>query len=455
MNVIIDVLSRINDGDTIDYEKIIEIPEDLSEKEQKSYKKEKINEIRTLIKDFPLFLKLDGTGLKIKRNEINSDIDKLLNRLTTYFQNDKTYYADKNRNAYSKAKFPFIEAPVENGYLNSAILNKEDKIDFVGNSANSQYYKLLARLISNDGKYLLAKYDIENYPSDFKNRIEQIEKWYKDLDKKDNEIFLDDYTAQILFPFEDSYISITPVQNMALVNKVIKTSQKLNDEYFESNKELKKQIVSLEKEITKISIKLKKELSKKQVVSNTVDLFREEIKKKKEDLKTLKEKDRLSVNIKRTSWQQMNSKTQNLSLNAPAAKNGIFLADAPNYNFEIASEVFQDIDFEKYIDKNIRNLYYMSKNFRKICDRFYELIHIYGNIEKDLNADEKEKLSSLFIKTYNYFLKAVDVKKIDDVFLEIFIKKIVDNSKKYKLTLAHTTKIFFMEKLKELNNEQN
>ncbi len=454
MNIIVGVLSRLGDGDVIDYEKIIDIPEDLSEKEQKSYKKEKTKEIKALVKDFPLFLKLDGaTGLKIKRSEINSNIEKLLNRLTTYYQNDKTYYADKTRDAYSKAKFPFIEAPVENEYLNSAILSKEEKIDFVGNSAYSQYYKLLARLISNDGRYLLPKYDINDYPSDFKNRIEQIEKWYKDLDKKDNDVFLDNYTAQVLFPFEDSYVSITPVQNMALVSKVIKTSQKLNDEYFETKKELKKELASLEKEIVKLLTSLKKELAKKQTDADMVTTLKKEISEKKELLSVLNEKDKSLANIKRTPWQQMNSKTQNLSLNAPASKNGIFLADVPSYSFEIASEMLQDKDLKKYISKNIRNLYFMSKNFKKICDNFYELIHVYGNVNKDLNVDEKEKLSSSLVKAYNYFIKAVDIAKIDEEFIKIFLGNLKDNCKKYKLTFAHTTEVYFIEYLEGVSHE--
>ena len=454
MNIIVDVLSRLSDGETINYEQIIEVPKNLSEKEQKSYKKEKTNEIKALVRDFPLFLKLDGaTGLKIKQSEINSNIDKLLDRLTTYYQNDKTYYADKTRDAYSKAKFPFIEAPVENEYLNSAILSKEEKIDFVGNSAYSQYYKLLARLISNDGRYLLPKYDINDYPSDFKNRIQQIEKWYKDLDKKDNDVFLDNYTAQVLFPFEDSYVSITPVQNMALVNKVIKTSQKLNDEYFETKKELKKEVASLEKEIVKLLTSLKKELAKKQTDADMVTTLKKEISEKKELLSVLKEKDKSLANIKRTPWQQMNSKTQNLSLNAPASKNGIFLADAPSYSFEIASEMLQDKDLKKYISKNIRNLYFISKNFKKICDNFYELIHVYGNVNKDLNVDEKEKLSSSLVKAYNYFIKAVDIEKIDEEFIKIFLGNLKDNCKKYKLTFAHTTEVYFIEYLKGVSHE--
>ena len=454
MNIIVGVLSRLGDGDVIDYEKIIDIPEDLSEKEQKSYKKEKTKEIKALVKDFPLFLKLDGaTGLKIKRSEINSNIEKLLNRLTTYYQNDKTYYADKTRDAYSKAKFPFIEAPVENEYLNSAILSKEEKIDFVGNSAYSQYYKLLARLISNDGRYLLPKYDINDYPSDFRNRIEQIEKWYKNLDKKDNDVFLDNYAAQVLFPFEDSYISITPVQNMALVSKVIKTSQKLNDDYFETKKELKKEVTSLEKEIVKLLTSLKKELAKKQTDTDIVTTLKKEISEKKELLSVLEEKDKSLANIKRTPWQQMNSKTQNLSLNAPASKNGIFLADVPSYSFEIASEMLQDKDLKKYISKNIRNLYFMSKNFKKICDNFYELIHVYGNVNKDLNVDEKEKLSSSLVKAYNYFIKAVDIAKIDEEFIKIFLGNLKDNCKKYKLTFAHTTEVYFIEYLEGVSHE--
>jgi len=452
MDVIVDVLSRISDGGTIDYEKIIETPDDLTDKEQKSYKKEKIDEIKTLIRDFPLFLKLDGaTGLKIKRSEINSDLAKLLKRLATYYQNDKTYYSDKTRNATSKAKFPFIEAPFEEDYLNSGILNKEEKVDFVGNSAYSQYYKLLARLISNNGKYLLNKYDVKKYPSDFQNRVKQIEKWYEELEKKDSEAFLDDYTAQILFPFEDSYISITPVQNMALVSKVIKSSQKLNNEYFDLKAEIKKEKLSLEKEINKLSVNLKKALAKKQIDENIVISIKEELKQKKENLRKLSEKERALVNIKRTVWQQMNSKTQNLSLNAPASKNGIFLADAPSYNFEIASDILQDIDFEKYVDKNIRNLYYLSKSFKKVCNTFYDLMYLYGNINKDLNADEKERLTSSLIKAYNYFIKAVDIEKNDSNFIDIFLRKLVESSQKEKaLTLMPSTRNYFKEKLEEL-----
>jgi len=449
MNVITDVLSRLEDGEVIDYEEVIDVPDDLSEKEQKSYKKEKINGTKALVRDFPLFLKLVGTtGLKIKRSEITSDNNKLFNRLSIYYKNDKTFYVDKTRNASSKAKFPFIETPAEDGYLSSATLGKEKKIDFVGNSACSQYYKLLARLISNDGQYLLPKYNIEDFPSDFQNRIKQVEAWYRSLDKKDNDAFLDDYTAQVLFPFEDSYVSITPVQNMALINNVIKTSQKLNNDYFETKKEIKKEIGVLKKEIAKLFTSLKKQKD-----INAVTTLKKEISDKKKLLNELNEKDKLLSNIKRTPWQQMNSKTQNISLNAPATKNGIFLADAPSYNYQVASEMLQDKNLSNYIAKNIRSLYFMSKSFKKICDNFYELMHVYGNISKDLNIDEKNKISSLLKRSYNYFIQAVDIETINKEFIEIFLDQIVSNCKKYDLTLVHTTKVYFIECIEGAINE--
>jgi hypothetical protein len=344
----------------------------------KEGKKEQEQLFKEVVKDFPLLLKVEGTtGVTIKRSEINTGFDELTKKLDLYYTH-KTYYTDKPRNAQSQTKYPFKASKGVENCISSNILSKEQKIDFVGNAAYSQYYKLLLKLISNDGKYLDSKYDINDLPKDVQTRIKQIEEWFKSKQQeKEQDGFLDDYTAQILFPYGDSYISISPAENMSLLKEIISLTSKISKDNFEKKKEIISQKKKLESQILKIQIKKARKtaditlsfdekkvkelniskqianLIKKNLSNEDINIYIENVEK----IKVLDEQLKSMPYIQTTKWQQMISKPQNISLNAPSFKAGFLLAQAPNFDLEKIEEYFSKQNLSLYMPKTLQYLY--------------------------------------------------------------------------------------------------
>ena len=456
------IFNKLHSDNVIyDFSKDISVPETVTEKKDiQKYIKDEEQQIKDIVKDFPLLLKIDGTtGVKIKRSETLTDIQLLINKLETC-NAQKTYYSDKIRFSSSKTIYPFNSPDIKPNYLNSAILSKDEKIDFCGNAAYSQYYALITRMITNNGKYLKDDYVLSDLPLEIQKRIKEIEKWYRDSKNNVVEPFIDDHAAQILFPIDNgTYISITPSESLPMIKKVIAVSQKISNKNFLERKQLKSDIDKISKKINSLKAKnttiLKKktktkkglieivydkEKCKELKIENFIEIIIQnsnnqknindyidntlQLKELHEELEVLKERLKNVPILKKTTWQQMISKVQNISKNAPASKNGIFLAEAQNLDKSFSRELSAKHSLINYVKKNLNHLFYKSKTFQEMSLKIFKNLLIYVNKDKDMNADEKQRLNNSIANSFKYFLSQDKV--IDDICTRYSLEKIVE-----------------------------
>ncbi|WP_457744441.1 hypothetical protein [Sulfurimonas sp.] len=435
--------------------KVDEKLHDFSQNREESVdKKEYESLVKSVVKDFPLFLRQSGTTIKIRRSEINSDLEKLLIKLDLYY-NHKTYYTDRLKSASSKTKYPFSCASYEKNSINLAMVEAEDRVDFVGNAANSQYYKVIARLISNNGRYLKNDYNIEDFPIDFQNRITKVEKWFIDIFKRNSvdKIHIDNSTTQILFPLGNSYISVSPAESMALLNTLMQSTKAFNNTYFEQKKKIEQQLLKLTNVNSKIRSKKVKKV--KDFVSDDENLLVERLcDEDKKEVATLKnnnvsfqerslfidnclsiyelqkQRERL-VFVKTTKWQSMIGKPQNVSLKTPASKSGFLYAEMPNFD-AIAMEKFmlQSPLFD-YVQRNIKNLFFKQQTFKKLVMSANDNFSLFSDQEKDMNIRDKDKSKRDVLNLFKYFLSQ---KNIKDDLMQKCLENDEDSSYSKKLT---------------------
>jgi len=378
------------------------------------------DEIKEIVRHFPLLLKANATYKNIEYAKI--DIDKLKQIMPKCY-NDKTYYTDRFIDANSKTKYPFKTPNIKiKNYISSSILDTEEKIDFIGNAGYSQYYKAIAKLLSNDGNYLneeLQKIK-DDFPEFVQNSIHIIEQAYSEIDKSIvNPEKIDGTTTQILFPKDDSYISISPAQSMPLLSKVINTVQAKRQHNQQERKEALKKI------------KVKQTLLKKLLKEKN----EKEISSVQEEIKSLEVE---YFMLKTAKWQQMISKAQNISLSAPSKKDGIFLAQTPNYDDDVAKDIFMQNDYSAYITKEIKTLYFKSIRFKNTIDKLLENLEKQIPKEESINKKQKDMQKDLFVKSFKLFLpkiKMQDKKEVAEVFLTTILgfKKLnLDLSAEYK-----------------------
>lgn len=411
-------------------EKLYDFSED---REESIDKKEYESLVKSVVKDFPLFLRQSGTTIKIKRSEINSDLEKLLTKLDSYY-NHKTYYTDRLKSASSKTKYPFCSASYEKNSINLAMVEAEDRVDFVGNAGNSQYYKVIARLISNNGKYLKNDYNIGNFPIDFQNRITKVEEWFSDISQRESvsKIHIDNSTTQILFPLEDSYISVSPAESMALLNTLMQSTKAFNNTYFEQKKKIEQQLSKLINANSKIRSKKAKKAKNLfdedeiLLVERLCDEDKKEIVILKNNNVSYKDRSLFIANclsiyelqeqrvhlafVKTTKWQYMIGKPQNVSLKTPASKSGFLYAEMPNFD-AIAMEKFmlQSPLFD-YVQRNIKNLFFKQQTFKKLVMSANDNFSLFSDQEKDMNSRDKEKSKRDVLSSFKYFLSQKNIK---------------------------------------------
>jgi len=281
---------------------------------------------REIVKDFPLLFKVDTTYKKIEFRATKDIQDNLIEKKLNLALESMAFYTDRIYDAYSITKSPLLKAiEVPKNYLSSSLLTDDELYDFIGKPQLSAYSKTIKILISNNGKYLNDReYNIDDLPLEIKDLIELFEEWYfNTISNKDvtepNEILLDNSTSQVLFPYEDNYISISPVHSLGFVKRVIQTNQNI------------------------IFNKDKKDKNK-------------------------------SNFIKITTWSSMVGKVQNISLNAPSSKKGIFLAEAPSYNNIYAKKILFNENLNIFIKKELENLVYRSDIFKNMIISFYNYL---------------------------------------------------------------------------------
>jgi len=365
-----------------------EIPADvISSEDYKKY-------ISEIISDFPLVLKWK-TGDKLPMlSGVNDLNEKILGKLTSSVS-CMTYYSDKIFNPYSKTVYPLkkaINAP--DGYLCSSILRDEEICDFSGNAGDFQYYKTVKRIFIKKGEYLSNEYDKETLTVFAQKRIELIENWYTNTVFGNIEPFINENTAQVLFPINNTYISISPAQSLGMITKVIESVKEFKNEQFISLKELKKREKTNLSHINKAS-KLKTE--NKELIA---------------DLKTENKNITLEISkipfIKTTTWQALVSKVQNFGLLAPSSKKGIFLAEAPSFDQTFSNSLSIDYDGVRFLTNDFKNVYFNSKRFKELVDCLNSELKNYSKKEVSLNKREHGVLLNKVRSTYKYYLAATN-----------------------------------------------
>lgn len=365
------------------------IPIEITETDE--YKKE----ISKIIQEFPLILKGDSGFKNPMLNEITTE--KMLKGLNTSV-NDKTLYTDKMMNAYSKTKYPFQKVLLkQNNYIYSSILNDDEIYDFVGNAAFSPYYKTIKRLLVNNGSYLTEEYKNLNLPDFVKERIEIIEEWFKTI-IFETEAYIDNYTTQTLFPLNNSYVSISPAQSLGLVAKIISKSREFSNENYKIKQELQK--------------KFKKEFKALATLKKKPKVSKKEIKEQKDKVDSLKKEINSIPFIKIATWQKMVGKIQNFGLLAPAAKKGIFLADAPNYDLVTSQSLWaKNYDIDNFIRSTLKDFYYKNKTFQTKADKFINMLIEYSDKDKSINKEIKDKQYNFFLVLFKEYYQRKDIKK--------------------------------------------
>lgn len=339
--------------------------------------------IKEIVQDFPLLFRADISYNKISFRAYKDIRDNKIERNLNLALSSISFYTDRIYSADNSTNHPLlkaIEAP--KNYLCSSLLDNKELYDFIGKPQLSAYSKTIKILIERNGKYLNDKeYNIEEFPLIIRNLIEIFEDWYSNNidnikgDKK--EVVIDNSTQQVLFPYEDSYISISPAHSLGMVAKVIKTNQEIT---FDKNK------------------------------------------------------DKNSF-IRQTTWSAMVGKVQNISLNAPASKKGIFLANAPSYNISYVKELLFNEDLNKFIEKELNYLVYRSPIFKNMIISFYsfldKLIENNDLIVSKTMIKQDEKISAIF----NFFrkqknneerYKTLDIKEFVSVFIDNIFNLKVD-----------------------------
>ncbi|MEA2019231.1 MAG: hypothetical protein U9N59_12355 [Campylobacterota bacterium] len=423
-------------------------PIPLEIKESDEYKKG----LTEIIQDFPLILKGDaGYKNPILRDDFNNN--DLVAKLEIC-KKDKTLYSEKMINPYGKAKYPLTKAlKKQKNYICSSVLNNEDIYDFSGNAANMQYYKTITKLLVNNGSYLSSEYKDIELPTPVAERIKAFEKWFDSTQFK-VEGHIDNYTTQVLFPLNDSYISISPAQSFGLIKKIIAKNREFSEENSSSRKELNKQRKSEFSKMTK--------LKKKSKSKENDDL----IKQLSLDIKLIDEKLNSIPSIKTTTWQQMVGKIQNFGLLAPSSKKGIFLADAPNYDLEVSQELFAQYDTANFISKSLKNLYYKNEIFKDKADKLLDILLEFSDKEKTINREMKDVQFNSFATVFKFYYNQPSVKKDLDINMDLedtegivstFLINFLELKKDTKVVLHYnTTKKFYdfiLQSVKEQKNE--
>ena len=388
-----------------------------------------------IVFDFPLMFESESAFKSEKLTE-----QEIFSSLTEYVKH-MTFYNDKIYNVNSKTKFPLSKSIVEipKQYISSSRLNKEEIIDFVGNAANSQYYKTLKRLIVQDGKYLKdgEGYVFDNLSSFVQNRIKIFEKWYSQSINVIQKGFLDTTnTQQIMIPINGSYISVSPAQSMGMVRKVMESNREFSNNNFElrkkKNEEMKKIISSI------------KSLSKNK--EKTAD-FKASLKALSEELKAKQEEISQIPFLKTAQWQTSFSKPQLLGMVAPSFKRGIYLADMPNYNVESAKKIHFEKAFQSFIKKVLIGLKHIDKSdaekenlFKILEGKLSVLLEKYKIEDVVINSTDKNSVIRYILILFSIFKRTMKKDKRD-------IDKFTNEKKEEVL-------VSFISYLKELADNQ-
>lgn len=349
--------------------------------------KEFVKISKNVIFDFPLILE-SITKLKSSDIEDNEIVDKLETSSM-----DMIYFSDKTRYAGNNGRTPAIQSiykPIS--YLSTHSLSKNDLIDFSGNAANAQFYKVIKNLMISEGIYLSNDYKGLVLCNSLRKRIIAFENWYKNFSLK-QEISIGDRTSQIAIPFntDTGYVMISPAQSMGMINRLIRENRIFKNEIYENRVEIKKEIKILESKMTKIKDK-------------NSDGFKE-----LKDLLDIKKVDEKSLPfLKMVRWQEGFGKTRNLSLMASSLKDGIFYATAPNVNFEYNQHFLAKNNVSVLCKQTFKNLYFKNKSFKESCNNLRIFLDKAVQVSFTTNAQNKEKIYSNF----EYFITSI--LKVDD-----------------------------------------
>ena len=370
----------------------------------KPFLKAKLDKI--FISDYKIF------NIKIEDLTDKEDIISFFNKIYQH----RYIYTNRDQNIFDNTDFPKNQIEKENNYLSTADLTIDEKVDFKGNASLGSYYKFMI-LVESKKEDLRKNTFLEDISCGvyFENIFKVIENNYSKIltEVENHELKLDNPT-QILVPYKDDYISITPASSISMLSIVNTKMKGLKIQRDNKSKEL-------QKELNKLYKRKKKSDNDKQQIEKLI------------------EEQNSIPHLYFDRWQSYISKKNNITLKASGLER-IMRCEAPSYNYDVSKGILYKNNPNSFAKKIVLGT---LKNLKE-KELENEISVLYDNSQKDFHLNKWAKEATLKIikklvlkveAQYKREYELLDIEKNFDTFIlenrPIFFAELLDILEKY------------------------